>query len=365
MKLKFEVEAKDEFFPTLTKRVNHYFESRKMSKHINVYGVCKGIFLTGLAVACYYFVITADGNAMQLMIAYSALGFLLLCLALTLGHEGVHNSYSKSKKLNHALSYVFDFVGTSGYLWKLRHVYSHHPFTNINGHDIDIRQSELLTLRPMETPKRFYRYQHLYLPFLYLFYTLNALFKRDWEDFFSAEIGNKKRDGYTFLDYFTFFFSKAFYLTYSLVIPLWLSGVSWPLVLAGFMFMHFFESITAATALFPAHIHEDTSFPEPDPKGNMHSTWAEHQMKVTMDFGTANPLVAFFFGGINYHVVHHLFPTISHVHFPAVAKIIKSTANEFGVEYIEQPSLMVALNSHMRSLKRNGIAQVREVFAEN
>jgi linoleoyl-CoA desaturase len=364
MKLKFKSEGKDTFFVTLNKRVNTYFETNKMSKHINVYGVCKGIFLLGIAIGAYAVIITADGNAAKILIAFPILGFLQLCLALTLGHEGVHNSFSKSKKINQALSYVFDLVGTSGYLWRLRHVYAHHPYTNIYGHDIDIKQSGLLTLSPMENPKPFFKYQHYYLPFLYLFYTMNALFKRDWEDFFSDKIGTKKMPDRNWYEYATFLFSKVFYITYALVLPLWLSGGSWGLVLLGFILMHFAESLTAVVSLFPAHIHEDSVFPEHDEDGNVESSWVAHQMRVTMDFGTNNPLVAFFFGGINYHLIHHLFPTVSHVHFPAIAKILKETADEYGVKYYHEPSLTNALISHVRLLKKNGIAQVKEAFAE-
>jgi linoleoyl-CoA desaturase len=364
MKVKFAAEGKDQFFSTLTKRVNEHFEKNKISKHINAYGIFKAIFITLLFLGSYYLVITANGNTLQLLLAFPVLGFLQLCMALTLGHEGVHNSFSKNKTVNQAISYVFDLVGTSGYLWRLRHVYSHHPYSNIPGQDIDIRQSGMLTLAPMENPKPVFRYQHLYLPFLYLFYTMNALFKRDWEDFFADEIGTKKMPERNFYEYATFFFSKLFYISYALVLPLWLSGAAWPVVLLGFVLMHFAESLTAAVALFPAHIHEDSVFPETDAQGNVATSWAVHQMKVTMDFGTNNPAVAFFFGGINYHVVHHLFPAVSHVHFPAIARIIRTTADEFGVVYMQEPSLTAALGSHMRCLKKNGIAQVKEVFAE-
>ena len=108
-----------------------------------------------------------------------------------LGHEGVHSSFSNRSWINSMLSYSFDLIGSSGYLWKMRHVYSHHPYPMVPKHDVDIQQSEMLTFVPMENPKPGFKHQHIYVPFLYCAYTLNAIFRRDWEDFFSNRIGDK------------------------------------------------------------------------------------------------------------------------------------------------------------------------------
>ena len=134
------------------------------------------------------------------------------------------------------------------------------------------------------------------------------------------------------------------------------------MVLLGFFFMHVVASISAAVALFPAHLYEESIFPEPDANGEINTTWAEHQMSVTMDFGTRLPFAAFFFGGINYHAVHHLFPTVAHVHFPEIRKILVATASEFGIPYNHRPSLNKAVISHWRLLRKNGVAQMNEIF---
>jgi linoleoyl-CoA desaturase len=121
--------------------------------------------------------------------------------------------------------------------------------------------------------------------------------------------------------------------------------------------MHIIESLTAATALFPAHIYEESLFPLPNENGEMETTWAEHQLRVTMDFGTRWHVVGFFFGGINYHAVHHLFPTMSHVHFHKVQKILVQTCADFGVKHKVEPYLYKAIASHMRLLKKNGVSR--------
>ena len=361
MEVKYKDRGKDDFFSTLNKRVDEYFKTNNLSKKTNAYGVFKAIFFLAVYSALYLGVIFAHGHNSILLSCFALMGFIQICIVLNLGHEGVHSSFSDNKYVNGAFAYTFDMIGSSGYLWKMRHVYSHHPHPMIPDHDVDIQQTGLLTFVPMKEPKPFFKHQHIYVPFLYLFYTLNAIFKRDWEDFFSYRIGTKVVEHSNY-EVFMFILCKMLYYTYTLVLPLTLSGVYWPVVLLGFVFMHIAASVSAATALFPAHLYEESIFPSPDENGDMNTAWAEHQMSVTMDFGTRLPFMAFFFGGINYHIVHHLFPTVAHVHFTPIQKILETTASEFGIEYKHRPSLPNSIISHWRLLKKNGVAHMNEVF---
>jgi linoleoyl-CoA desaturase len=59
-------------------------------------------------------------------------------------------------------------------------------------------------------------------------------------------------------------------------------------------------------------------------------------------------------GGLNFQIEHHLFPRISHVHYPAISKIIKKTCGEYGIDYIEFPKMRQAIVSHIHYLKRLG-----------
>jgi linoleoyl-CoA desaturase len=361
MEVKYQKPQPGDFFFTVNQRVNDYFTKNNISKKTNAFGVFKAFFFIAAFVGLYYLVMTANGNALQILPAFALIGFVQICLVLNLGHEGVHNSFSNSHKLNYIIAFTFDLLGSSGYLWKMRHVYSHHPYPMIPEHDVDIQQSNMFTFVPMKEPNKVFRFQKFYVPLLYCFYSLNAIFKRDWEDFFSYKIGHKNVK-HPKSEVFRFLVTKVIYFTYALIIPLLFSGSGWGLVLLGFFFMHVIASLSAAVALFPAHLYEESIFPRSDDKGEMSNSWAEHQMSVTMDFGTRWPLVAFFFGGINYHVVHHLFPTVCHVHFPKIHKILEKTADEFNIPYRHMPSLNMAIVSHWVLLKKNGVAELNEVF---
>ena len=46
--------------------------------------------------------------------------------------------------------------------------------------------------------------------------------------------------------------------------------------------------------------------------------WGEMQVRHSGNFATDSPWVGACFGGINYQIEHHLFPTICHVHFDKI-----------------------------------------------
>jgi len=51
-----------------------------------------------------------------------------------------------------------------------------------------------------------------------------------------------------------------------------------------------------------------------------------------------------------------LFPNICHVHYPAIAPIVRQTAEEFGLPYHQFASIGEAIQSHFGRLKALGAA---------
>ena len=74
------------------------------------------------------------------------------------------------------------------------------------------------------------------------------------------------------------------------------------------------------------------------------------------DFATNNKIVSWFTGGLNFQVEHHLFPNISHIHYPQISKIVKDVCKEYNVTYNEYKNVALAINSHVSHLKQMGIA---------
>jgi linoleoyl-CoA desaturase len=125
---------------------------------------------------------------------------------------------------------------------------------------------------------------------------------------------------------------------------------------SGFLVIHYIAGLGLAMIFQPAHVVEETEFPLPSDQGQLENHWAEHQMRTTMNFATGDPVFSWLVGGLNYQVEHHLFPTICHVHYPKISKIVEATALEFNVPYKKQRTWAGALWSHEVMLYRLGRA---------
>jgi linoleoyl-CoA desaturase len=109
------------------------------------------------------------------------------------------------------------------------------------------------------------------------------------------------------------------------------------------------------------HLVDEVAIVPADSEGRVHDDWAAHQLKTTANFSTDS---AFFFwtvGGLNFQIEHHLFPTVCHVHYPAIAPIVQRTAAEFGLAYVSYPSFVHAMAAHVRFLRRYGQAPAESV----
>ena len=82
--------------------------------------------------------------------------------------------------------------------------------------------------------------------------------------------------------------------------------------------------------------------------------WAIHELKTTANFAMNNKVVSWFVGGLNFQVEHHLFTRVSHVHYPAIAKIVKAHCEKFDVPYHYYNTMTGAVISHIRLMKQLG-----------
>ena len=105
-----------------------------------------------------------------------------------------------------------------------------------------------------------------------------------------------------------------------------------------------------------AHTVDEAEFPVPvQPANKIEEDWAIHQLQTTANFATKNKIYTWLFGGLNYQIEHHLFPKISHIHYPVISNIVKATCQDFNVKYIEYPKMKLAIHAHVNHLKNMGI----------
>jgi linoleoyl-CoA desaturase len=345
------------FAKTLGDRVDGYFRERGISKHANAEMFSKTILGFVLWIATYVWLMTGRFSPAAVVGVYVIHGFAQLYMAFNIAHDANHGAYSKSKRVNRVMSCVFDLVGVSSYMWRLLHNDSHHSFVNIKGADTTLISGNIFRFTPHDRRRPFHRFQHLYAPLLYCLSTLDWTLTKDYRWlYFEKRFGNKKIVRHPIGELVVLFAAKAFYYTYMLVIPLLYLRAPWYAILAGFVVMHFFLGFTIALIFQPNHFNEHATYPEPDEEGHIANDYITHVFDTTSDYARGNPFANWILGCLNLHVIHHMFPRICHVHYPALSKIIKATAEEYGLPYRENRTVSGAFLAHLRWLKVLGSA---------
>jgi linoleoyl-CoA desaturase len=134
------------------------------------------------------------------------------------------------------------------------------------------------------------------------------------------------------------------------------SGMSWQAVVMGFLILHFVAGLALSCIFQLAHVLESSEFPNPPDTRKMENNWAIHQLLNTADFAPKSRIMAWFIGGLNHQIEHHLFPHICHVHYKKLAKVVRETAQQYGIPYQVQPTFVHALVQHAKMLHKLGKA---------
>ena len=343
------------FHKELKQRVNNYFieNNKKSTGNLSLY--FKAVLLWTLYVALYVHVIffTPASNFLSLMECI-VMGGITAAIGFNVMHDGGHGSFSPSPFWNKIAAFSVNGLGASMLMWMNKHNIIHHTYTNIDGIDDDIEVGKLLRMCPTQEKLKVHRYQHIYVWFLYTLLLVSWVFATDYKKYFTKMVGNVPIKKFSTGDHIAFWAAKVFYYGIMIVLPIYMVGfLPWVI---GFMALSMFAGLVLSVVFQLAHTVEETAFPLANSTNNIENDWAIHQVETTANFATKNKLISWLVGGLNFQIEHHLFPKISHVHYPAISKIIKATCEEFNVKYIEYKRTRDAIVSHTLYLKRMGIA---------
>ncbi|MEY2924713.1 MAG: hypothetical protein RLZZ337_1261 [Bacteroidota bacterium] len=354
--VRFSNQNRPEFIADLRKNVNQYFIENNISKHANGNMVFKTVFM--LTLYLVPLLIMLSGVITSVPILY-LMWFLMALgmsgIGLSIMHDANHGAYSTNKRINKWLGSTINFVGGYDINWIIQHNVLHHSFTNIHGHDEDISKP-ILRLSPDQEYKPKYRFQAYYATFIYGLMTIFWLLAKDiiqLADYSKRGLmkGQKKSFSRALTE---IILTKTFYIVTTVVLPIILIDLPWYHIVLGFLMMQFISGLILALIFQPAHVSEDTTFFTPDKNGSVENNWAIHQLLTTTNFANKNKLFTWLIGGLNHQIEHHLFPTICHVHYPAISKIVKETAESHNIPYYHFDTYFEAVKSHYTFLNELG-----------
>ena len=343
------------FHAELKRRAAQYFQTEAKAQTGNTALLGKAILLVGSLVALYVHLVFFTPALGWALVECVALGTAVALVGFNVMHDGAHGSFSRYPRLNRAAAFTLDVLGGSSYMWDAKHNTVHHMYTNIDGVDDDLDIQPWMRVTADQKRYGAHRFQHLYFWMLYGMLYITWVLFTDYQKYFTRRIGSVPLKPMSRTDQATFWGFKVLNLGLYGALPIYMVGFwGW---LVGFLLTGWVAGFVLSIVFQLAHTVEHTAFPVPHAVTNkLEDEWAIHQLRTTANFATHNRVISWLVGGLNFQVEHHLFPKVSHVHYPQLSKIIKQTCAEFDVPYQEYPKMWQAVVSHVLFLRRLGRA---------
>jgi fatty acid desaturase len=274
-------------------------------------------------------------------------GHMLIQWGFGVMHDASHSAISKYPTINYFLSRTWNALALwDNQLWLTHHVYYHHAFTNEN------RDPDTIHFRPYimkSSNDNISRYINLnYLKKYRLLFKIYILFiccvapgmyagqafAYHWTWMMQGRIWGMKLPGLFKISWYECLL-KLFVL-YSIINcrNIWIIA------------LYFISSnISYGLCILPDHDTLKTANNKINT--NEPCDWGEMQVRHSGNFAIKNHWVCDMWGGINYQIEHHLFPTICHVHFHKIQPIVESTCAEFNIPYVQHNTMLDAMKDVM------------------
>lgn len=269
-------------------------------------------------------------------LAWRACGILISTFgAMGVGtntHTSTHYGTANKRWANEALSYLGYpmFLGLSATFWWHKHVVLHHPAPNVAGVDTD---SDLLPwfaitadeVHSSSGLRRFY-YRHLQFWLFPFALAVNyfSIQTAGWKYLIGKLCHAKERKASHWID------AGAMVLHYVIWIAVPL--LFWPLasVVAFYLLRAILLGYAMYAVLAPGHFPAEAQRTTEEARHG--ADFFVLQTAGTVSFRTGW-LGRFLCSGLEYQVEHHLFPNISHVHYPQVSLAVRAFCAEQGLSY--------------------------------
>lgn len=354
-RIKFAPSTNDDFRKLVVARVNAYFSENARSRHLDWRMMVKLVFYLGGYVTAYAALLLFGHTVPAYMVLSVVLGGFFFGIGLNISHDAAHGAFSRYRGVNRVLAHTFTLIGVHVYTWKQLHNVLHHTHTNIPHADGDLDSVPVLRFFDDGTPPRScHRVQHIYAFALYCLASLVWVFRKDFVHMKKREHCGYVKPAPPRSEWVLLYAGKFGHYAAFLLAPWLVTGVGIATVLLGFLAMHVVAGLLLASFFAVGHLVDGVEVVRANDDGRVEDSWMAHQLRTTSNFGINSSLLFWTAGGLNYQIEHHLFPQICHVHYPALAPIVRRTALECGLPYQAYPSLREALAAHVRFLRAKG-----------
>jgi len=337
----------------LQQRVDRYFQETGLPERDVPRMYLKTALILAWFAGSYLFLLFFARSGWGLGIGAVSLGLAMAGIGFNIQHDANHGGYSNHRAVNRTLGWMLDVLGGSSYLWRWKHNVFHHTHPNVSTLDTDVESEPFIRMAPAQRRHKHHRLQHLYAWWLYGLLAVLWHFTSDFVDLTTGKMKGRTVPRPSGGALWALIAGKGVFFSWVFLVPA-LRHPLWQVVLA-YGIASVVLGFTLSVVFQLAHCVGEATFPTvPEGGAAFECDFAEHQIRTTVDFARGNRLVTWYLGGLNYQVEHHLFPQVSHLHYPALAAIVEDTCRAHGVLYRAHARVGDALLSHARWLKEMG-----------
>jgi len=355
IKFKAQNQTEDKIFKNaINEVVTAYFREKNISRFANNEMRFKIFFWLGLWSITYlsFFLFPrwlSEQPGLLFIILLLHL-FIHLMIGTNIAHDANHNSLFANKKYNKILSYTFEIIGFSSVAWKILHNKKHHAYVNVLGEDNNVNGGGIIRLSAKDKWLWFHKYQFIYCFFFYSLSILNFILIKDFKLLKHYRSGAYNVSIWDIVRLFTF---KILYWVFYLFLPIYFGHYSPALFLSFYFAGQLIIGLVLALVFQLLHHFENTNYPDVT-DDIINESWQINIIKTSCDYATDTPAINWLFGGANYHITHHLFSNICHVHYAGLTEKLKIKVLSMGYKYNEFRTFRAAYSAHIHELKKLG-----------
>lgn len=279
------------------------------------------------------------------------LGWLYALIGLNIQHDANHGAISRFSWVNRILGLSQNWIGGSAVDWIHQHVVQHHIHPNDVENDPDIVGNPLLRFNPVKSLEKHQMFQHIYLFVLlalFGFTYIGDTLVHNLEGFHKTKFSKLLTSNRIFEEGTSVLFILRWIVlplvqTRSMAVLLQIA----PLFLVGGYYLSFFFVIS--------HNFDGVHLFEPDFAKKVDQSFLHKQVLTAANVGGA--WLCFLNGGLNYQIEHHLFPRISHTHYPTIAPVVREYCRSKGITYVHFPTIAENVAACARHMYQMGHKQ--------
>ena len=315
--------AQAPFQADLKARVAGYFEERGLSSYGGPRMWLKTFLLAVFTGGNWTLFLLGDGRWWEVLL-YGTFGALGTAgIGFCVQHDASHGACSSRAGVNRFFARFMDLIGASSHVWRTKHNIIHHTYPNLVDVDQDIESGGMARFAPGQPWRPLQRFQHLYIWPLYALLGLKWLWFDDFYNVAFRVIGSHRLPRPKGGEWIVLLGGKLVAILWTFVVPVLVHGF-W-VGLAFHLWAQAVAGLVMAIVFQCAHCVREADFPEVPTPVNGETEWAVHQLNTAVDFGRGRSLLSWYVGGLDYQVVHHLFPRICHIHYAALSEIVAAT----------------------------------------